>query len=42
MISGIKEDLLKTDRNDVKFKYFRGAPIEDMKNNINPITFDLP
>ena len=42
MISGIKEDLLKTDRNDVKLKYFRGAPIEDKKNNINPITFDLP
>ena len=42
MISGIKEDLLKTDRNDVKLKYFRDAPIEYMENNINPITFDLP
>ena len=42
MISGIKEDLLKTDRHDVKLKYFRGAAIEDMEDNINPITFDLP
>ena len=37
IISGIREELLKTDKHNVKVMLFRGGTIEDMEDNINPI-----
>ena len=36
-MSGIREDLLKTDKHDVKVRFFRGGTIEDMEDIIKPI-----
>ena len=36
-MSGIREELLKTDKNNVKVKLFVGGTIEDMEDNIKPI-----
>ena len=37
IMSGRKEELLKTDKHNVKVRFFRGGTIEDMKDNIKPI-----
>ena len=37
IMSGRKEELLKTDKHNVKVRLFRGGTIEDMKDNIKPI-----
>ena len=37
IMSGIREELLKTDKHNVKVKFFRGGTIEDMEDNIKPI-----
>ena len=34
---GIKEELLKTDKNDVKVKFCRGGTIEDTEDNTKSI-----
>ena len=36
-MSGIREELLKTDNHDVKVRFFRGGTIQDMEDNIKPI-----
>ena len=36
-MSGIREELLKTDKHNVKVRIFRGGTIEDMEDNIKPI-----
>ena len=36
-MSGIREELLKTDKHNVKVRFFRGGTIEDMEDNIKPI-----
>ena len=36
-MSVIKEELLKTDKDDVKVSFFRGTTIEDMEDNVKPI-----
>ena len=36
-MSEIKEELLKTDKHNVKVRFFRGGTIEDMEDNIKPI-----
>ena len=36
-MSVIKEELLKTDKHDVKVSFFRGTTIEDMEDNVKPI-----
>ena len=33
IMSGIREELLKTDKHNVKVRFFRGGTIEDMKDN---------
>lgn len=37
VISGIREDISKTQKQDVKLRYFRGTTIEDMKDDIKLI-----
>ena len=37
IMSGRKEELLKTDKHNVKVRFYRGGTIEDMKDNIKPI-----
>ena len=37
IMSGRKEELLKTDKHNVNIRFFRGGTIEDMKDNIKPI-----
>ena len=37
IMSGIREELLKTDKHNVKVRFFRGGTIEDMEDNIKPI-----
>ena len=37
IMSGIREEPLKTDKHNVKAKFFRGGTIEDMEDNIKPI-----
>ena len=37
VMSGIREELLKTDKHNVKVRFFRGGTIEDMDDNIKPI-----
>ena len=37
IMSGIREELLKTDKHNVKAKFFRGGTIEGMEDNIKPI-----
>ena len=37
IMSEIKEELLKTDKHNVKVRFFRGGTIEDMEDNIKPI-----
>ena len=34
IMSGIREELLKTDKHNVKVRFFRGGIIEDMEDNI--------
>ena len=36
-MSGIREELLKTDKHNVKVSFFRGGTIEDMEDNIKHI-----
>ena len=36
-MSGIREELLKTDKHNVKVTFFRGGAIEDMEDIIKPI-----
>ena len=36
-MSGIREELIKTDKHNVKVRFFRGETIEHMENNIKPI-----
>ena len=36
-MSGIRKELLKTDKHDEKVRFFRDGIIEDMENNVNPI-----
>ena len=36
-MSGIREELFKTDKHNVKVSFFRGGTIEDMEDNITPI-----
>ena len=36
-MSGIREELLKTDKQNVKVTFFRGGTIEDMEDNIKHI-----
>ena len=36
-MSGIREELLKTDKHNVKVRFYRGGTIEDMEDNIKPI-----
>ena len=37
IMSGIREELLKTDKHNVKVRFFRGGTIEDMEDNIKPV-----
>ena len=37
IMSGIREELLKTDEHNVKVRIFRGGTIEDMEDNIKPV-----
>ena len=37
IMSGIKEELLKTDKHNLKVRFFRCGTIEDMEDNIKPI-----
>ena len=37
IMSGRREELLKTDKHNVKVRFFRGGTIEDMEDNIKPI-----
>ena len=37
IMSEIREELLKTDKHNVKVRSFRGGTIEDMEDNIKPI-----
>ena len=37
VMSGIREELFKTDKHNVKAKFFRGGTIEDMEDNIKPV-----
>ena len=34
---GIREELLKTDKHNVKVRFFRSGTIEEMEDNIKPI-----
>ena len=36
-MSGIREELLKTDKHNVKVRFFKGGTIEDMEDNIKPL-----
>ena len=36
-MSGIREELLKTEKHNVKVSFFRAGTIEDMEDNIKPI-----
>ena len=36
-MSGIREELLKTDKHNVKVSFFRGGTIENMEDNIKHI-----
>ena len=36
-MSVIKEELLKTDKHEVKVSFFRGTTIEDMEENVESI-----
>ena len=36
-MSGIRVELLKTDKHYAKVKFIRGGTIEDVENNIEPI-----
>ena len=42
VISGIREDISKTQKQDVKLRYFRGTTIEDMKDEIKLILKNEP
>ena len=37
IMSGIREEFLKTDKHNVKVRFFSGGTIEDMEDNIKPI-----
>ena len=37
IMSGIREELLKTDKHNVKVRFFRGGTIEDMEDNIKAV-----
>ena len=37
IMSAIREELLKTDKHDVKVRFFRGKTFEDMEDSIKPI-----
>ena len=36
-MSGIREELLKTDKHNIKVRFFRGGTIEDMEDSIKPV-----
>ena len=42
VMQGIREELLKTDKHDVKVRFFRGGTIEDMEDNSKTILIREP